>query len=96
MESGDFAAADEVLLEAVDAAEKLGDARVGATARLALLLLRLRSSETEEWSEEAKDELEQTIAVFERPAITPAWRRHIASSVGPTAPSTTSARWSLP
>jgi predicted ATPase/DNA-binding SARP family transcriptional activator/class 3 adenylate cyclase len=66
MEGGDFDSAAGALHEAIEAATKAGDARVEATANLTLLLVRLRSSETEEWSEEAKAQLEHAIAVFER------------------------------
>jgi predicted ATPase/class 3 adenylate cyclase len=66
MENGDFGSAAGVLHAAIDAAAKRGDARLEATAKLTLLLLRLRSGEAEEWSVEAKDQLEQAIVVFER------------------------------
>jgi predicted ATPase/DNA-binding SARP family transcriptional activator/class 3 adenylate cyclase len=65
MESGDFGSAAGVLRAAIDGAARRGDARIEATARLTLLLLRLRSGEAEEWSEEAKSELEDAIVVFE-------------------------------
>jgi predicted ATPase/class 3 adenylate cyclase len=66
MESGDFGGAGQVLQEALVAAGKAGDSRLEATSRMLLLLLRLRSGETDEWSEEAKAELDEAIAVFER------------------------------
>jgi predicted ATPase/DNA-binding SARP family transcriptional activator/class 3 adenylate cyclase len=66
MASGDFGSAAGVLRAAIDAAAKRGDARLEATAKLTLLLLRLRSGEAEEWSAEAKGQLEQAIAVFEQ------------------------------
>ncbi|HEY3051093.1 MAG TPA: AAA family ATPase [Gaiellaceae bacterium] len=66
MESGDFGGAGQVLREALVAAGKAGDSQLEATSRMLLLLVRLRSSETDEWSEEAKAELEEAIAVFER------------------------------
>jgi predicted ATPase/DNA-binding SARP family transcriptional activator/class 3 adenylate cyclase len=65
MESGDFGSAAGVLRAAIDEAARRGDARIEATAKLTLLLLRLRSGEAEEWSEEAKSELEDAIVVFE-------------------------------
>jgi predicted ATPase/DNA-binding SARP family transcriptional activator/class 3 adenylate cyclase len=65
MESGEFEAADTVLHEAIAAAKQTGAARLEASAKLTQLLLRLRSSETEGWSEEAKAQLEHAIAVFE-------------------------------
>jgi predicted ATPase/DNA-binding SARP family transcriptional activator/class 3 adenylate cyclase len=66
MESGEFGSAAGVLRAAIDAAHERGDARLEATAKLTLLLLRLRSGEADEWSVEAKDQLEQAIVVFER------------------------------
>jgi len=66
MESGEFTAADEILRSAIDVAARLDDARAEAAAKLMLLLLRLRSSDPEKWSEEATAEIEQAITVFEQ------------------------------
>jgi tetratricopeptide (TPR) repeat protein len=66
VQSGEFDSAAGVLRAAIDGAAKCGNARVEATAKLTVLMLRLSSGEADEWSEEAKGELEHAIAVFER------------------------------
>ncbi|HWH84295.1 MAG TPA: AAA family ATPase, partial [Burkholderiaceae bacterium] len=53
MERGDFKAAREVLAEAAEAADHLGDARLQSGARLVRMLVRLYSAEAGEWSSEA-------------------------------------------
>jgi class 3 adenylate cyclase/tetratricopeptide (TPR) repeat protein len=61
---GRFDAAGAVLEDATTAAESVGDARVGAEARLRTLLLELRTGATEDWSERAIPRIQKAIEIF--------------------------------
>jgi class 3 adenylate cyclase/tetratricopeptide (TPR) repeat protein len=65
LERGDFARAREVLAEAEQRAERVGNAHVLAAARLMRMRVRLFSAEPGEWGEEALRLAHQAIPMFE-------------------------------
>jgi predicted ATPase len=65
LDLGQFAEAQEVLDEAIDAAALLGDARLLEEARLVRLLVERHSLEPENWEESVMREVERARPVFE-------------------------------
>ncbi len=78
MELGDFADARAVLDEAASTAERAGNQRVRASARIVRMLVRLYSAEPGDWSSAALQVAEETIPVLEREGahdeLANAWR----------------------
>ncbi len=65
MEIGDFAEARSVIDEALSAAERLGDTRLYASARLRRMFVRLYGGEQGDWSGEALQAAEEAVAALE-------------------------------
>ena len=63
---GHFPEAGTALEGAIVAADSTADVRLGADARLRQLLLELRTGSTEQWSDEAVPQIEDSIEVFRR------------------------------
>jgi class 3 adenylate cyclase/tetratricopeptide (TPR) repeat protein len=78
MELGDFADARAVLDEAAETAERAGNQRVRASARIVRMLVRLYSAEPGDWSSAALQVAEETIPLLEREGahdeLANAWR----------------------
>ena len=78
LDVGRFPAARASLDDAAAGAERTGDGRLAADARLIRLLLELRAGESERWSDEAVPEIERAIAVFtgaaDEAGLAKAWR----------------------
>jgi predicted ATPase/class 3 adenylate cyclase len=66
LHTGDYAAEEEVLDEAIERAVAIGQDGIEARARLVRVLMRLHTGQAENWSDEVERESASAIAVFER------------------------------